>query len=157
MGYHWIPWGAPEADSTGFLRSPTLVPPPRHLCLRLIQFTPPNASSRLRHNVMSRTLPSQDRPSSSSSSSPEQETTSKLDLHQLPDDRPVFACHKCSEVIVGSPSPMVYVDTRLKSRVGTAGRTGLQGVQWPVRTSLVYLPFRYLNPPTGIDVTRCSV
>jgi len=116
-----------------------------------------NASSRLRHNVMSRTLPSQDRPTSSSSSSPEQETTSKLDLHQLPDDRPVFACHKCSEVIVGSPSPMVYVDTRLKSRVGTAGRTGLQGVQWPVRTSLVYLPFRYLNPPTGIDVTRCSV
>jgi hypothetical protein len=29
-------------------------------------------------------------------------TTSELDLHQLPDDKPVFACHKCSEVVVSS-------------------------------------------------------
>ena len=38
----------------------------------------------------------------SSSSAQEHETTSKLALHHLPDNAPVFACHKCSEVIVSS-------------------------------------------------------
>ncbi|ORX38953.1 yippee zinc-binding/DNA-binding /Mis18, centromere assembly-domain-containing protein [Kockovaella imperatae] len=32
-------------------------------------------------------------------SSSQAEPLSKLDLHHVPDDKPVFACHKCSEVI----------------------------------------------------------
>jgi hypothetical protein len=30
----------------------------------------------------------------------ESQTLSKLHLHIVPDDKPVFACHKCSEVVV---------------------------------------------------------
>ena len=37
------------------------------------------------------------------SSEEEPSTLSKLALHQLPDDKPVYACHKCSEVVVGLP------------------------------------------------------
>lgn len=40
------------------------------------------------------------RPSGSGS----QSTTSKLDLHHLPDDKPVFSCQKCSEVVVSIPA-----------------------------------------------------
>ena len=36
---------------------------------------------------------------------PDRPTLSKLDLHHLPDDKPVFACHKCSEVIVSRLTP----------------------------------------------------
>ncbi|WWD20983.1 hypothetical protein CI109_105463 [Kwoniella shandongensis] len=41
-------------------------------------------------------------PSSSSSSSGKTKeglTTASLDLHHLPDDKPVFACQKCSEIV----------------------------------------------------------
>lgn len=39
---------------------------------------------------------------SSSSTSPDSSPTklSTLGLHPLPDDKPVFACYKCSEVVV---------------------------------------------------------
>jgi hypothetical protein len=32
----------------------------------------------------------------------ESQTLSKLHLHIVPDDKPVFACHKCSEVVVSA-------------------------------------------------------
>jgi hypothetical protein len=38
----------------------------------------------------------------------EDDPLSRLDLHQLTDDKPVFACQKCSEVIVRDALPLPH-------------------------------------------------
>jgi hypothetical protein len=39
----------------------------------------------------------------------ESQTLSKLHLHIVPDDKPVFACHKCSEVVVSATDSLYEV------------------------------------------------